>query len=112
MTRARALRVIQECAVDLFALGVEQEGLQTRFSQVLPQNATVKSDMRIGMPVSGGVEWPKQLRIAQAHGYKSVLGCAYPHDPMHPPVWYMRWLVGKNLVPGAIVILHDGTSDP
>jgi peptidoglycan/xylan/chitin deacetylase (PgdA/CDA1 family) len=24
----------------------------------------------------------------------------------------MRWLVGKNLVPGAIVILHDGISDP
>jgi peptidoglycan/xylan/chitin deacetylase (PgdA/CDA1 family) len=60
----------------------------------------------------GGVAWPKQLRLAQAHGYKCVLGCAYPHDPMHPPVWYMRWLVGKNLVPGAIVILHDGISDP
>ena len=41
-----------------------------------------------------------------------MLGCAYPHDPMHPPVWYMKWLVGKNLVPGAIVILHDGISDP
>jgi hypothetical protein len=24
----------------------------------------------------------------------------------------MRWLVGKNLVPGAMVILHDGISDP
>jgi peptidoglycan/xylan/chitin deacetylase (PgdA/CDA1 family) len=60
----------------------------------------------------GGVAWPKQLRLAQRHGYKCVLGCAYPHDPMHPPVWYMRWLVGKNLVPGAIVILHDGISDP
>jgi hypothetical protein len=24
----------------------------------------------------------------------------------------MRWLIGKNLVPGAIVILHDGISDP
>jgi peptidoglycan-N-acetylglucosamine deacetylase len=60
----------------------------------------------------GGVAWPKQLRLAQAHGYRCVLGCAYPHDPMHPPVWYMRWLIGKNLVPGAIVILHDGISDP
>jgi peptidoglycan/xylan/chitin deacetylase (PgdA/CDA1 family) len=60
----------------------------------------------------GGVAWPKQLRLALAHGYKCVLGCAYPHDPLHPPVWYIRWLVGKNLVPGAIVILHDGISDP
>jgi peptidoglycan-N-acetylglucosamine deacetylase len=60
----------------------------------------------------GGMAWPKQLRLAQAHGYKCVLGCAYPHDPMRPPVWYMKWLIGKNLVAGAIVILHDGISDP
>jgi peptidoglycan/xylan/chitin deacetylase (PgdA/CDA1 family) len=25
---------------------------------------------------------------------------------------YVKWLVKKNLVPGAIVILHDGVSDP
>ena len=60
----------------------------------------------------GGVAWPSQLRLAQAHGYKCVLRCAYPHDPIRPPVWYMRWLVGKNLVPGTIVTLHDGISDP
>ncbi|MFZ0637778.1 MAG: polysaccharide deacetylase family protein [Candidatus Acidiferrales bacterium] len=60
----------------------------------------------------GGLAWPRQLRLARAHGYECVLGTAYPHDPMHPPVWYMRWLIGKNLVPGTIVILHDGISDP
>jgi peptidoglycan-N-acetylglucosamine deacetylase len=60
----------------------------------------------------GGVAWPKQLRLAQAHGYQCFLGSAYPHDPIHPPVWYMRWLIEKNLVPGTIVILHDGISDP
>src|SRR5438552_13543320 len=32
----------------------------------------------------GGVAWPRQLRLAQAHGYKCVLGCEYPHGPMHP----------------------------
>ncbi len=60
----------------------------------------------------GGVAWPRQLRLARARGYECVLGCAYPHDPMHPPVWYIRWLIEKNLVPGAIVILHDGIRDP
>jgi hypothetical protein len=30
---------------------------------------------------------------------------------MHPPVWYMEWLIKKNLVPGTIVILHDGIPD-
>ncbi len=60
----------------------------------------------------GGVARPSQLRLAHAHGYKCVLGCAYPHDPIHPPVWYIRWLIEKNLVPGSIVILHDGISNP
>jgi peptidoglycan-N-acetylglucosamine deacetylase len=60
----------------------------------------------------GGVAWPRQLRFAQAHGYKCVLGCAYPHDPIHPPLWYIQWLIEKNLAPGTIVILHDGISDP
>src|SRR5437764_3404263 len=60
----------------------------------------------------GGVAWARQIRLARERGYTCVLGCAYPHDPMHPPVWYIRWLIGKNLVPGAIVILHEGISDP
>ena len=60
----------------------------------------------------GGVARPSQLRLARAHGYQCVLGCAYPHDPIHPPGWYIRWLVEKNLMPGTIVILHDGISNP
>lgn len=59
----------------------------------------------------GGVAWPRQIKLARERGYTCVLGCAYPHDAMHPPVWYIRWLVEKNLVPGAIVILHDGVPD-
>ena len=56
--------------------------------------------------------WPWQLKRARQLGYTCVLGSAYPHDPAHPPVGYIRWLVKKNLVPGAIVILHDGIADP
>ena len=59
----------------------------------------------------GGVAWGRQIKGAKANGYTCVLGTAYPHDPMHPPVWYMRWLIRKNLAPGTIVILHDGISD-
>jgi peptidoglycan/xylan/chitin deacetylase (PgdA/CDA1 family) len=60
----------------------------------------------------GGVARSRQLRLAQAHGYECILGSAYPHDPLHPPVGYIRWLVTKNLNPGTIVILHDGISNP
>jgi len=59
-----------------------------------------------------GLAWPWQLREARELGYVAVLGSAYPHDPGHPPVAYIEWLVKRNLVPGAIVILHDGVSDP
>jgi peptidoglycan/xylan/chitin deacetylase (PgdA/CDA1 family) len=59
----------------------------------------------------GGIAWPRQLRLVRAQGYTCVLGSAYPNDPMHPPAWYIRWLVEKNLAPGTIVILHDGISD-
>jgi peptidoglycan-N-acetylglucosamine deacetylase len=60
----------------------------------------------------GGVAWPHQLRLARERGYLNVVGSAYPHDPVHPPMWYIRWLVSKNLAPGTIVILHDGIPDP
>jgi peptidoglycan/xylan/chitin deacetylase (PgdA/CDA1 family) len=59
----------------------------------------------------GGVAWPRQLRLARERGYTCVLGCAYAHDPMRPPVKYIRWLIEKNLAPGTIVILHDGIKD-
>lgn len=60
----------------------------------------------------GGLARSRQVQLAQRHGYTCVLGSAYPHDPLHPPVWYIRWLVRKNLVPGTIVILHDGIFNP
>ncbi len=60
----------------------------------------------------GGVARPSQLRLARERGYICALGCPYPHDPGHPPVGYIRWLIEKNLAPGTIVILHDGIDDP
>ena len=60
----------------------------------------------------GGLAWPWQLQQARELGYTCVLGSAYPHDPSHPPVRYIEWLIKKNMLPGSIVILHDGISDP
>ena len=59
----------------------------------------------------GGLARAAQLRIARELGYTPALGCAYPHDPAHPPHAYIRWLITKNLAPGTIVILHDGIPD-
>lgn len=60
----------------------------------------------------GGLARSRQLTLAQSRGYCCVLGNAYPHDPLHPPVAYIQWLVKKNLRPGSIVILHDGIANP
>ncbi len=60
----------------------------------------------------GGLARSRQLRLARERGYTPALGSAYPHDPQRPPLWYMRWLVTKNLAPGTIVILDDGIPDP
>jgi peptidoglycan/xylan/chitin deacetylase (PgdA/CDA1 family) len=60
----------------------------------------------------GGIARSRQLVLARERGYTCALGCAYPHDPGHPPVRYIRWLIEKNLVPGTIIILHDGIENP
>jgi peptidoglycan/xylan/chitin deacetylase (PgdA/CDA1 family) len=60
----------------------------------------------------GGRISSAQLTATLERGYVCVLGSAYPYDPKHPPAAYIRWLVSKNLAPGAIVILHDGIRDP
>jgi peptidoglycan/xylan/chitin deacetylase (PgdA/CDA1 family) len=82
-----------------------------RDNLVRAERAIGVSSPKLFRPPSG-LAWPWQLREARELGYVAVLGSAYPHDPDHPPVGYIRWLVEKNLVPGAIVILHDGISDP
>lgn len=66
---------------------------------------------RLYRPPSGLIT-PSQLEAVQRHGYRCVLGSAYPFDPAHPPSAYIRWLAVKNLEPGVIVVLHDGIADP
>ena len=56
---------------------------------------------------AGGLIRPAQLRVARAHGYTVVVGSAYGWDPARPPVAYIRWVIAKNLRPGAIAVLHD-----
>jgi peptidoglycan-N-acetylglucosamine deacetylase len=59
----------------------------------------------------GGKIRPAQLALLERHGYRCVLGSAYPYDAK-APAGYIRWLITKNLAPGVIVILHDGIADP
>lgn len=56
---------------------------------------------------AGGLIRPAQLRWARQNGYTCVLGSAYAFDPYRPPAGYIRWVIGKNLEPGVIVVLHD-----
>ncbi len=87
----------------------EEEFLATllRTEQVLDLQGPIK----LYRPPSGLIS-PSQLALVQKNGYRCVLGSAYPYDPARPPAGYIRWLVEKNMAPGAIVILHDGIPDP
>ena len=60
----------------------------------------------------GGITTPANRRALDRMGYRCVLGSAYPFDGKPRPVGYIRWVVAKNLEPGAIVILHDGVQRP
>lgn len=60
---------------------------------------------------AGGLIRPSQLARLKRHGYVCVLGSAYAYDPYRPPAAYIRWVIGRNLEPGAIVVLHDGGGD-
>ena len=60
----------------------------------------------------GGLTTPANRRALGGMGYRCVLGSAYPFDGNRPPAAYIRWVVVKNLAPGAIVILHDGVAKP
>lgn len=102
--------------------GVELDGRVTvvgkaASSRRIPKGPTQKSATTTAgsspqfFRAPGGVAWPWQLKVARERGYTCVLGCAYPHDPMRPPVKYIQWLIEKNLAPGTIVILHDGIRD-
>lgn len=59
----------------------------------------------------GGWIRPAQLDLAVRRGYTCVLGSAQAYDPRRPPAAYIRWVIGRNLRPGAIVVLHDAGGD-
>jgi len=110
---ARIRRSGHEIGNHYFTNGSTLGHSETKFLDYLERTERALS---LGGPLKlfrppGGVAWPGQLERARERGYLCVLGSAYPHDPAHPPVWYIRWLAVKNLAPGAIVILHDGIAD-
>jgi peptidoglycan-N-acetylglucosamine deacetylase len=88
--------------------GTDQEFVANllRTEQVL----SLRGPVRLFRPPGGRVR-ASQIALAEQHGYRCVLGSAYPYDPSGPPSSYIRWLVTKNLAPGVIVILHDGIAD-
>lgn len=64
------------------------------------------SEPKFFRPAGGWIR-PAQLRRARRNGYTCVLGSAYAFDPYRPPAGYIRWVIGKSLKPGVIVVLHD-----
>ena len=55
-----------------------------------------------------GLITKEQVRIAERHGYRCVVGSVYPWDPQIPIARWMSWRVRTGVHPGAIMILHEG----
>jgi peptidoglycan-N-acetylglucosamine deacetylase len=51
----------------------------------------------------------RMIQTFKAHGYHCALGSVYPFDPQIPWPAYSRWVIRRQIRPGAIIILHDGT---
>jgi peptidoglycan/xylan/chitin deacetylase (PgdA/CDA1 family) len=57
-----------------------------------------------------GSGWYDDRMIAEAAqlGYRTVLGSVYPFDAQHPFPTLSGWYVRQTIVPGSILVLHDG----
>lgn len=51
----------------------------------------------------------RMIRTFRNHGYRCALGSVYPFDPQIPWPAYSTWMIRRQIRPGAIIILHDGT---
>ncbi|KND01796.1 chitooligosaccharide deacetylase [Spizellomyces punctatus DAOM BR117] len=47
------------------------------------------------------------LATVEKHGYRTALGCVYPHDPHISNARLNAWHVLRGVHPGAIIVLHD-----
>jgi len=51
----------------------------------------------------------RMIETFRDHGYHCALGSVYPFDPQIPWPAYSRWVIRRQIRPGAVIILHDGT---
>ncbi|KAJ3055296.1 hypothetical protein HK097_010953 [Rhizophlyctis rosea] len=49
----------------------------------------------------------QMVETAERHGYRTVLGCVYPHDPQVRHSGVNAWHVLRGVHPGAVIVLHD-----
>ena len=60
----------------------------------------------------GGFFTQRTLDLAAAHGYTTVLGSVYPHDPQLHSSALNSWYLRSHVTVGSIVILHDREHTP
>jgi hypothetical protein len=71
-----------------------------------PYNPTSEEPLKWFRPGVGF--WTKQMcDIAEKYGYRTVLGCRFPHDTTSRDPTLNAWHVSQGVHPGAIIVLHD-----
>lgn len=51
----------------------------------------------------------RMIRTFREHRYNCALGSVYPFDPQIRWPAFSSWMIRRNVRPGAVIILHDGT---
>jgi peptidoglycan/xylan/chitin deacetylase (PgdA/CDA1 family) len=75
----------------------------TEVEALLPPN---EDGVKYFRPGSG--LWNKEmLEMTKGLGYRTVLGCVYPHDPQIHSAWINANHVLSMVRPGGIIIMHD-----
>lgn len=62
---------------------------------------------RVFRPGSGWYD-DRMIEVAAQRGYRTVLGSVYPFDAQISSSGFASWYVLQNIVPGSVVVLHDG----
>ncbi|KAI8803876.1 hypothetical protein BJ742DRAFT_872248 [Cladochytrium replicatum] len=55
----------------------------------------------------GGWFTDRIVSTVQRHGYRTALGCVFPHDPHVTNPRVNAWHVLRGVHPGAVIVLHD-----
>lgn len=83
-----------------------EDAFEERFDE-MDRRLDALGGTRLFRPGSGWYD-DRMLSVAADRGYRTILGSVYPFDAQISSDGFASWYVLQNVVPGSIIVLHDG----